>query len=112
LFQKPFEIFFPILRSNKIFDFHLFELAHAKYKVARRDLVAKRFADLRDAEREFWMEGIKNIFKVRKNPLSRLGAQIGDSRLILARAYLRLEHHVEAHDWPKRVALGAFDAFL
>ena len=41
-----------VLGPAEIFHLHLLELAGAKDEIARRDLVAKRLADLGDAERQ------------------------------------------------------------
>src|SRR2546423_13383134 len=49
---------FVFARFDKVFHLHLFELARAKYEVAGRDFVAKRFADLRDTEGKFAPAGV------------------------------------------------------
>src|SRR5437868_4754552 len=43
---------------NEIFHLHLLELARAKDEIAGRHFVAKRLADLRDAERELAAAGV------------------------------------------------------
>ena len=56
-FEAPiFERFCPIVRSDKILDLHLLELARTEDEITRCDFVAKRLADLGDTERQLRME--------------------------------------------------------
>src|ERR1051326_7666498 len=41
-----FKPFLPLRFSNEIFEFHEIEFTNAKYKIARRDLIAKRASAL------------------------------------------------------------------
>src|SRR5437763_8889111 len=54
---------------DEVFQLHLFELARAKDEIAGRDLVAKRLADLRHAERQFAPAGIQHVEKVYEDSL-------------------------------------------
>src|SRR5579859_4748059 len=85
---------FPFVRTNKIFDLHLFEFARAERKIARRDLVAERFPYLRNTERKFRMEGINDIFEINEYAAGRFGAKIR-FRSISRCTYGSPEHHVE-----------------
>src|SRR5436190_1202224 len=67
---------------TKELELHLLELARAKGKIARVDLVAKRFTNLRDAERHLDAGRVHHVGKVGKNPLRGLGSQIGLTRRI------------------------------
>ena len=66
------------VRLDEKFQFHLLELARAEGEIARRDLVAERLADLRDAERHFLPRGFQHIFELRENRLRGFRAEIGD----------------------------------
>ena len=59
-------------------DLHLLELAHAKDEVLRRDLVAIRLADLRDAERQLAVRRVEHVLEVDEDALRRLGSQVRD----------------------------------
>ena len=76
-------------------DFHLLQLAHAENEVARRDLVAKRLANLGDAEGQAAAGGVHHVLEVSKYPLRGFGAQVAVGLLVGDRADGRLEHHVE-----------------
>ena len=58
-----------VFGTAEILHFHLLKFACAENKVAGRNFVAKRFADLRDAERQFAARTVKNIFEIDKNSL-------------------------------------------
>ena len=60
---------FVLARSHKVFHFHLLELARTKNEIAGRDFVAKRFPDLRDAERQFSPAGVQDVEKVYEDAL-------------------------------------------
>ena len=53
LFQPVGQQIHPLLRPAKIFQLHLLKLARAEGEVPWINLVSKRFADLRDPERQF-----------------------------------------------------------
>ena len=86
---------FVLARRDEVLDLHLLELAHAEDEVARRDLVAERLADLRDAERQLAIGRVEHVLEVDEDALRRLGPQVGERLRIGDRADLRLEHHVE-----------------
>src|SRR5207247_10389402 len=81
-FLPIFEQFHSLLGSAKIFQFHLLELARAKSEIARVNFVAKRFADLRDAEWQFLSRNFQNIFELDEDGLSCLGSQVSDVAFI------------------------------
>src|SRR5229473_4502923 len=88
---------FVFARAHEVFHLHLFELAGAKYKVAGRDFVAKRFADLRHAERQLAAAGIQHVEKVYEDPLRSFGPQIDERvRIIFRRgADMRAKHEIK-----------------
>src|SRR5260370_34374876 len=88
---------FVFARAHEIFHLHLFELARAKYKVAGRDFVAKRFADLRHAERQLAAAGIQHVEKVYEDPLRSFQPQIDERIRIVfcSRADMSAEHEIE-----------------
>ncbi len=87
------KILFPILFSNKVLDFHLFEFTLTEGKVSGRNLVTKSFTNLRYTERQFGMMGINNIFEVNKDALRRFWSQVANHS-ILARTNLGFENFV------------------
>src|SRR4051812_43593036 len=76
----------PILCTDEILDLHLLEFTTAENEIARSDLVAECFADLRKAEWKLRMETIDDIFKIHKHPLCSLRAQIRRGVIALERA--------------------------
>ena len=74
---------------------HLLELAGAEDEVARRDLVAERLADLADAERRLLARGLHDVGEVDEDALRGLRSQVVQARLVLDRAQVGLQHHVE-----------------
>src|SRR5215469_10529901 len=84
------------IRLNEKFHLHLLELARAKNEIARRDLVAERFAYLRHTERQLHALRIHYVGKAEKDALGGLGAQIYLVRAVLHRTHEGLEHQVEA----------------
>ena len=71
-------ILVPFARCRRVaeeLDFHLLELARAKRKIPRRDLVAKTLADLRDAERNLHPRAVGDVLEVDEDALSRFGAE-------------------------------------
>ena len=77
----------------EVLDFHLLELARAEGEIARVDLVAERFAALRDAEGQFHPVGVQHVLVLAENRLRGLGPQIGD--LVAGGTKIRLQHQVE-----------------
>ena len=89
---QPFD---PLLLAAKIFQLHLLELARAKREIARINFVPKRFADLRDAERQLLARNFQHVLELHENGLRGLRAKVSDTRFILGRADEGLEHQVE-----------------
>src|SRR3989344_6980216 len=71
-----FKTLFPFLRSDEVFDFHLFEFARAEYEIARRYLVPECFAYLPQAEWEFRVDGIDEVLEIYEHAARRFWAQI------------------------------------
>src|SRR4029078_6498720 len=122
LFIKLQAFFFPIfeqvhslLRSTKIFELHLLELAGAKREIARVDFITKRLADLRDSERQFLARYFEDVFKLNEDRLCCFRTQIGDGSFVNCGTYMRLEHQVKL---PRRSQIltaaiwTLFNAFL
>lgn len=51
----------PVFRPAEIFDFHLFEFAGTESEVPRINLIAERFSDLGDSERQFDAGTVQNV---------------------------------------------------
>ena len=66
-----------------------------KMKLPGRDLVAKRLADLGDAERRLLARELEHVLEVDEDPLRGLGTQVGDRGRVAHRADVGLEHQVE-----------------
>ena len=64
-------------------QFHLLELAAAEGEIARVDLVAERFADLGDAERDLLARDAEDVVELREDALRGFGPQIGDAGVVL-----------------------------
>src|SRR3990172_359038 len=65
-------------RHDEKFDLHLLELAGAESKIARRDLVTERFADLGDAEGELHAHGLEHVVEVDEDALGGLRSQVSN----------------------------------
>ena len=89
---QPFRL---VIGGHEIFQLHQLELARAEDEIARRDLVAKRLADLSDAERRLLARRLIRQLEVDEHPLSRLGPQVCLRGLVFHRADVGLEHEVE-----------------
>src|SRR5919108_6377892 len=74
---------------------HLLELARSEDEVSRCNLVAKRFSDLRDAERDLLTRRLLHVEKVHVRALRSFRTQVDDGRAVLHRSHERLEHEVE-----------------
>src|SRR5206468_6736359 len=72
-----------LARLDEEFHLHLLELARAEEKIAGRDLVAERLADLADPERDLETRGVQHVLKIDEDALGRLGAQVHRARRIL-----------------------------
>ena len=82
-------------RFHEVLQLHLLELTRAEDEVARRDLVAERLADLRDAERQLLAAHLLHDREVHELALRRLRRQVHDAGLVGHRPHVRLEHQVE-----------------
>src|SRR5204863_2174772 len=82
-------------RLDEELHLHLLELARAEDEVPRRDLVAERLADLRDAERHFLAARLLHVEEVHEDSLRRLRPQIDDGRRLLEGTHEGLEHQIE-----------------
>ena len=74
---------------------HLLEFTSSKDEVSGRDLIAKGFANLGDAERYLLAHRLLNIEEIHVDALRRLGSQEDLGRRILDRPHERLEHEVK-----------------
>ena len=72
-----FEIFFPGVWRDEIFDFHLGAFTVAENKIAWADFVSEGFALLSETKRNVGVDGIDNIFIISENALGGLGAEVG-----------------------------------
>ena len=84
-----------IVGIDEVFDLHLLEFSRPKDEVTRRDLVAERFADLRDPERQLSARRLQDIVEVHEDALRRLGTQVGHRCVFFDRSHERFEHEVE-----------------
>src|SRR5437588_6674812 len=89
---------FVFARSHEIFHLHLLKLARAKNEITGRNFVAKRFADLCDAERKLAPAGVQDVEKVYEDALRGFGTKI-DERLRIVfccRADVGAKHEIES----------------
>ena len=82
-------------RLDEELHLHLLELPGAEDEVARGDLVAERLADLADAERRLLAGRLHHVGEVDEDALRGLRPQVVQAGLVLDRAEVGLEHHVE-----------------
>ena len=104
--SHDFEIFFPFVRMDEIFDFHLGAFTIAEDKVARTDFVTECLSLLGNAEWKARINSIENIFVISEDTLGSFGAKVGD--VLLDKfggviwhdgANVSSEHHVEFTNW-------------
>ncbi|GBD40363.1 hypothetical protein HRbin38_00218 [bacterium HR38] len=86
-------------RADEVLDLHLLELPHPEDEVPGSDLVAEGLADLGDAEGKLPARAVQDVLEVHEDALGGLRAQIGQGGLVLHRAHVGLEHHVEVTGW-------------
>ncbi len=86
---KPFLVF---PRFTEKFQLRNFKLARTENKVARGNLIAKRFSDLRNAKRHFLAHAFLHELKIHKHSLRGFGPQESYVRRILHRTQERFEH--------------------
>ena len=97
-------------RLDEELHLHLLELAGAEDEVARRDLVAKRLADLADAEGNLAPRGRQHVLVVDKDALRGLRPQVGQAGLVLDRAEVGAEQTVEVLGLGERAPVAAVRA--
>src|SRR4051812_47498846 len=74
--------FFPFFRLDKVLYLHLLKFAEAENKIARSYFIAKRLADLGEAEWKLGMECIKHVLKIHKHALRGFGSQVRNSWIV------------------------------
>ena len=84
-----------MLRTTKIFQFHLLKFPGPEGEITRVDLVTKRLPDLSDAERELFAGNFQNVPELYENGLGRFGTQVGQRRIVFRGADVRFEHQVK-----------------
>src|ERR1700733_15273665 len=77
------------------FQFHLFELAHAKNEIARRNFIAESLSDLSDAEGQPARCRVEDVLEVREYALSCFGSQVCIGFFVDHRTNCCFEHHVK-----------------
>src|SRR3990167_11398220 len=76
-FQKPENLFcLFVIRSHKIFQFHLFKFPTSESKIPGSNLVSESFSDLCNTERKFNPRRVNNILKINKNSLGNFSSKI------------------------------------
>ena len=71
---------------------HLLELPGPEGKIARRDLIAKRLADLGNAERNLLTGRLQHVLELGENGLRGFRTQIGDILVRLNGTHIGLQH--------------------
>src|SRR3954454_767770 len=107
-------------RRDEELHLHLLELERPEDEIARRDLVAKGLADLRDSEGRLLAGEAEDVLEVDEDALRGLGPEVRPVRFVLHRADEGLEHQVEparlgelaAADRAMDLALGVLVAEL
>jgi hypothetical protein len=82
-------------RLDEELHLHLLELARTKDEVSGCDLVAKRLADLGNAERDLLARRLLDVEKIHVDALRSFRTQIDDGGRILERSHESLEHEIE-----------------
>ena len=85
----------PVPGLTKNSSFHLLEFARAEGEVARVDLVAEGFADLRDAEGELLLRDVEDVLELDEQGLRGLGAEVSDGVFAFHGADIGFQHEVE-----------------
>ena len=89
------EPFLGVVGGHEELELHLLELAGPEHEVARGDLVAKRLADLGDAERRPLAAGVEHVGEVGEHALGGLGPQVDLGGRLGDGSGMGLEHEVE-----------------
>src|SRR3989344_4532402 len=97
-----FECALPFGSAYKILNFHLLEFARAKNEIPRSNLVAESLPYLRDAERQFGMQGVDDVLEIDEYAAGGLRPEVRIGRFS-RRANRRHEHRVEHFSVLKRV---------
>ena len=93
--------------------FHLLEFAHPEGELPGHDLVAKRLADLGDAEGNFHPPGFLHVQEIDENALGRFGAEVNQAGVVADGPDLGAEHEVKLpHLGPVGRARKGADDFL
>ena len=91
-FCKPFEL---LTGTNEELHLHLLKLPHTEDKLTGYNLIAERFTDLSNTERNFHSACLLDIEEVHENTLSGLWTEVDSTRLIRNATKLGAEHKVE-----------------
>src|SRR3989338_1876219 len=84
-----------LARLHEKLELHLFEFSRTIREVAGGDLVAERFADLRNTEGKPATGGIEHVLEIHEDALCGLGSQPHASSIFLDRTDERLKHKIE-----------------
>src|SRR4029453_14927448 len=95
LFFPVLEQLHSLLRSAKIFQLHLLELAGSECEIAGIDLIPESLPDLRDAEWQLLAGHFENVLELNEDRLCGFRPQICDRAFFGSRANMRLEHQIE-----------------
>src|SRR5215831_2013108 len=100
-------------RLDEVFNLHLLEFPRPEYKIPRRDLIAKRLADLSYSKRQFLVRRIQHVLEIYEYSLGCLGPQVSQAGLVLDRPNGSPKHQVELARFGqvRGATLGAFAAF-
>ena len=89
------------IRFTEKFHLHLFKLSGTEDEVTRCNLVSERFSNLTDSKRDLLSGCTLHIFKVNKNPLCSLRAEIYHTLRIFCYSLEGLKHQIEFPDLGK-----------
>ena len=92
---EPFHLF---AGTYKELHFHLLELTHTEYELARHNLVAESLSDLSYTERYAHTSGFLDVEIVHEDTLGCLGTQINLHGSVGGGSHLGLEHQIELTD--------------
>src|SRR3989344_571317 len=98
------KVLFPFLLSHKILKLHNLKLPRAEQKVAWRDFVSERLANLRDAEWELRMERVNYVLEIDEHALRGFGTKVRRGCRVFHGTDMCFEHHVELPSFAKFAA--------
>ncbi len=110
LLEPVVEPFICRLRPDEVLDFHLLELPAAEDEVAGGNLVAERFPELGDAERQTFPRRVEHVLKIDEDTLRGLRPQVDHVSVLLHRPHKGLEHQVEQARLGELTAAGGASA--